>query len=364
LECEKDVGSTITSTPIIEDDLKYYKKSFKWSGISHISALFILLLLGFILKPDKAEEMTVVTVVPQKRELKINEKRNIVNVSKNKIKKVKKINFFKKRKKVVKTKTRMKTKNIVKSKVRPKKIVVVKNRIKSGTQAAKNARSQRTRIQKSRIKEMGALGALGAAGVGPKGANLENVGKSGGSGARKGPGKGVGVSPLYGKGLVNSAYGNGHKVGRYNKGYGTRGLGGGGSDDYGSRKIRASSGESILTPLTEEAYIQGGLSADQIEAVIRRNLGQVAYCYEKGLQKEPSLSGRVAVKFVINPSGSVKNAKIFSSSLDSRNVESCIVSKLRSWRFPQPVGNVSVNVTYPFDLRRAGSGTLAKSIGR
>jgi hypothetical protein len=107
-------------------------------------------------------------------------------------------------------------------------------------------------------------------------------------------------------------------------------------------------------PLEEEALVQGGLDKDQIAAVVQRHLGEVIYCYEKGLQTNSSLQGRVGMHWVINGNGNVSIARVQQSSLKSSSVEGCIVNKLRGWKFPKPIGGVNVKVTYPFVLRRVG----------
>ena len=113
---------------------------------------------------------------------------------------------------------------------------------------------------------------------------------------------------------------------------------------------------AYFEPLDEEALVEGGLDKDQIAAVINRHIGEVIYCYEKGLQVKPGLSGRVGVKFTINGGGVVNSAGVGSTSLNSAQVEGCILNKLRTWKFPKPVGGVNVKVQYPFVLKRVNHG--------
>ncbi len=89
--------------------------------------------------------------------------------------------------------------------------------------------------------------------------------------------------------------------------------------------------------------------------MINRHIGEVIYCYEKGLQVQAGLSGRVGVKFTINGSGIVSVASVASSSINSAQVEGCVLNKLRGWKFPKPVGGVNVKVQYPFVLKRVNS---------
>ncbi len=99
-----------------------------------------------------------------------------------------------------------------------------------------------------------------------------------------------------------------------------------------------------------------GLDRDQIAEVINRNLGQIRFCYEQGLQGDPRLNGRVAVDFTIGGNGLVKSASVENTTLNSKMVEDCITMRVKSWKFPIPQGKVDVKVTYPFVLRRTGQG--------
>ena len=53
-------------------------------------------------------------------------------------------------------------------------------------------------------------------------------------------------------------------------------------------------------------------------------------CYEDGLAKNPSLAGRVAVKFMIARDGSVSTAEDSGSTLPDSSVTSCIVRAFRT----------------------------------
>ena len=109
-------------------------------------------------------------------------------------------------------------------------------------------------------------------------------------------------------------------------------------------------------PLGKEAIINGGLDKDLIGAVIQKNMGQIRFCYERGLQSDPKLKGRVAVNFTIAGNGRVKVAGLHNTTLHSKLVEDCILMRLKSWKFPLPEGGSEVRVSYPFMLQRNGHG--------
>jgi hypothetical protein len=96
------------------------------------------------------------------------------------------------------------------------------------------------------------------------------------------------------------------------------------------------------------------LDKELIRRVIHRNRSQLRYCYEEALIHRPSLGGKVSVVFTIAAAqGAVSEAAVASSSLGDPKMESCVVSRVRSWIFPRvPAG--WVKVTYPFVFRLSG----------
>jgi hypothetical protein len=210
-------------------------------------------------------------------------------------------------------------------------------------------------VKTGAVKRMGALGVLGSMKDSKQqgGLNLGAAQTTAGPGLGGNAGSGGVQTNIYSKGLVAAPLGAGGNI-RGAGGYGTKGKGGG-QAGYGTTSLLGANGGTSM-PLTSEATIDGGLDRDAIAAVINRNLGQIRFCYEQGLQGTPSLAGRVAVDFTIGGNGMVKAAGVANSSLGSKIVEDCIVLRLKSWKFPLPQNGVDVKVSYPFVLRRAGQG--------
>ncbi len=96
--------------------------------------------------------------------------------------------------------------------------------------------------------------------------------------------------------------------------------------------------------------VNGFLSREQIERVVRRHSRGIRYCYERELQNDPELGGRVSVNWTIDLDGRVSSASVQENSMGNRDVESCILREVRRMRFDQPDGGMVV-VTYPFTFR-------------
>jgi hypothetical protein len=90
----------------------------------------------------------------------------------------------------------------------------------------------------------------------------------------------------------------------------------------------------------------GQIPAEVIQRIVRQNFGRFRLCYEDGLRGNPGLSGRVAVKFVIDRQGAVAAASDGGSDLPDQKAIACIVRGFQNLAFPEPKGGM-VKVTYP-----------------
>ena len=95
----------------------------------------------------------------------------------------------------------------------------------------------------------------------------------------------------------------------------------------------------------------GELERSGIALGIRTKMSTYKGCYQRQLQRTPSLQGTITVEFVIEEDGLVERARISSSSLNNEQVEQCIIQNLEGSQFPTPRGGTVV-VTYPFNFTR------------
>jgi len=114
-------------------------------------------------------------------------------------------------------------------------------------------------------------------------------------------------------------------------------------------------GEGALGERTEgtiksldDGIVLGGLEKSQIDAVIKRNINRFKYCYQRELTKDPTIGGKVVVKFTITGTGEVSAAQTKASSMGNSAVEGCLNTTMMKLGFPEPSGNGIVIVSYPF----------------
>ena len=80
---------------------------------------------------------------------------------------------------------------------------------------------------------------------------------------------------------------------------------------------------------------------EELSRVINSHNDAIEYCYKKESKLNPNLKGDIQVEFTVGFNGRVKGVRIVRSSLRNKNVENCISSRIRGWRF-KPIDRVKV----------------------
>jgi len=220
--------------------------------------------------------------------------------------------------------------------------------------AAAAARSAARRQMEQQVSGTGVLGLLSAGGGGGTGDAVTDVLGSAGAGA------GDLDAVLAGVGGLATATSGGQRTRLGSRGGGRvtgtadvnellSGIGGTGSANIGRKG-------SIQMAL-DAARVSGkgskaaNRSSDEISRVINSHNDAIEYCYKRESKLNPNLKGDVLVEFTISHNGRVVDSKILDSSLRNKQVESCITSRIRGWRFKpidQKEGDVRVRQKYIF----------------
>jgi len=95
----------------------------------------------------------------------------------------------------------------------------------------------------------------------------------------------------------------------------------------------------------------GGIGAAEVKSVVRAHTDELRRCYEKALAGVDSASGRVVVRFVIEPAGTVPAAHVAQDELGVPGVGCCLVEHVVGWKFPPPREGGYAVIEYPFTVR-------------
>lgn len=206
---------------------------------------------------------------------------------------------------------------------------------------------QKQQLDKEIAENAGVLGALRDDSqldsvLGATGLNADMMNGIGGLIGNKGTQIGSGGLGARGSGLGGGGTAEGlGGLGTKGRGSGASGYGSGGGN-FGSK------GEGGIGTVGGDPIILGALDKSLIDAVIKRNMSQIRYCYQRELTKNPSLGGKITVKFVIAKDGTVSSATTKTTTMNNPAVESCINGRFMRFQFPEPKGGGIVIVSYPF----------------
>ena len=191
---------------------------------------------------------------------------------------------------------------------------------------------------------------------------LRGVEVNSGSGGTGGGMAGTGGGGTGGKAVLG--YGQGGQgsrtPGRGGFGGGTGPGGGGGGGGIGG--VGAGGGISraavrVSAPRVVSAGDLGGPGRDvsELGTFVRSREAQLRFCYvERGLKVNPDLAGTITVAITLTGSGSVTGANVTNrtwSGPGSSDAESCMLSRIRSWKFPSSA-NGGGTYSFPFNFTR------------
>ncbi len=174
----------------------------------------------------------------------------------------------------------------------------------------------------------GELTGMAEQATGKTGFNEDRAGKSLGARTKEAPGSGSGKQSIGVSGPITDG-----------RGAGNFGFGSGSVGKKGSVQINIGG--------QEEAFV-GSIDKEAIRRVILDNISQIRNCYERVLNQQPDLFGKLVIEWDIEDKGRVRQAKAVSNSTGSSQLATCVVTRLKSWRFPEPPDDQIARVTYPF----------------
>jgi outer membrane biosynthesis protein TonB len=209
-------------------------------------------------------------------------------------------------------------------------------------QVAQKKAARQAAVAKA-VQSKGILKVLGALGPGTATGAVADVFGTGG-------GMGDVASALSGAGGVAVATDPGAGGGR-------KGGGEGGAASIGD--LATSGGGKVGLGTKAEVKVSGSVAAEEAEvdssdidqgklgAFVRARMGLIKACYENALKRNPSLKGKISIRFTILETGALADIATAQNSLGSAEVASCIMNTMRSWRTQfRPSGPVTVE--YPF----------------
>jgi protein TonB len=92
----------------------------------------------------------------------------------------------------------------------------------------------------------------------------------------------------------------------------------------------ASQGEAALATkrVEQQQQVIGSRDLDQIRQTLDANKGSVYSLYRRALREDPSIEGKLTVRLVIEPDGSLSSVELIDSELDAPELVEKLVSRI------------------------------------
>ena len=87
-------------------------------------------------------------------------------------------------------------------------------------------------------------------------------------------------------------------------------------------------------------------SAKDVIRVVRSHTRSLQDCYKQVLKNNPSLKGKIVVRFEIDQNGVVINSSLVSSTINNPRMENCILMRVKHWRDFSSCDPSFGNITY------------------
>jgi len=134
---------------------------------------------------------------------------------------------------------------------------------------------------------------------------------------------------------------------------GTRGVAGG-EGKYGTGIGMGKKSSADISITQSDPEVTGSMDPELIRRVVRSHLDQLKYCYDNALTRNPKLTGKVSVRWIITEAGTVASSNVVGTTTNTPELDRCIAGRVLTWIFPKPKGGGVAVVTYPFVFKQAG----------
>ena len=122
---------------------------------------------------------------------------------------------------------------------------------------------------------------------------------------------------------------------------------GGGNSGYGEGGLGGRRGVTIQPGGLGESF-SGTIDREAIRRVIRENINAIRACYERELNRNPDLQGKILISWDIGERGRVMRGKVAGNDTGNAAVANCVLDRIRTYTFPEPPTSAEVTVIFPF----------------
>ena len=101
--------------------------------------------------------------------------------------------------------------------------------------------------------------------------------------------------------------------------------------------------------------VTGSLNERVIAKIASQHSIQLEACYIKELSKTKDLEGKVTITWIVRKDGHIFSVKLKESTLNNKNMESCLIKTVKTWGYPPSKDGGITSVEFPIEFKLSKS---------
>ena len=94
-----------------------------------------------------------------------------------------------------------------------------------------------------------------------------------------------------------------------------------------------------------------GLSKKAVKKLLQQHIHSIRLCYKQASKKGSHPQGKAVFTLTVDPGGQAIKVRVVRSGVKGKELEQCIIQKLRQLAFPAPHGGKAVTLTVTFHIK-------------
>jgi len=101
----------------------------------------------------------------------------------------------------------------------------------------------------------------------------------------------------------------------------------------------------------EDMDVSGGLDKESVRRTLAQHRSAIRTCYERALNLQKSIRGRIVYKWLISPNGPTVWVNLVRSEVNSAKLEACVKEAIQNITWPRAPNKKETVVNYPFQFQ-------------
>jgi hypothetical protein len=90
---------------------------------------------------------------------------------------------------------------------------------------------------------------------------------------------------------------------------------------------------ALVYPIEQTLIIEGKLKPEFLKEYVIKRRFKMQECYQRILEKDPSVKGEISLQFTASESGEIVAAVSRQDTVKSKELKECVLAEIKTWKF-------------------------------